>query len=85
MQGDCLDAMQQLRQQGKIRYWGLSLNTFQPRPRRNTRWSTVLPRLSAGAEYAQPAGAGIAGKIGRQRVWVIARMPLQFGLLTGKI
>lgn len=29
-QGDCIEAMQLLQQQGKIRYWGLSLNTFDP-------------------------------------------------------
>ena len=30
--GDCIEAMQQLQEQGKIRYWGLSLNTFDPLP-----------------------------------------------------
>ena len=30
--GECLDAMEQLRAQGKIRYWGLSLATFAPAP-----------------------------------------------------
>jgi len=29
-QGECIEAMQMLQQQGKIRYWGLSLNTFDP-------------------------------------------------------
>ena len=31
-QGDCIEAMEMLKQQGKIRYWGLSLNTFDPTP-----------------------------------------------------
>src|SRR5215203_2179848 len=31
-EGDCLQAMQQLQQQGKIRYWGISLSTFNPSP-----------------------------------------------------
>src|SRR5213075_392953 len=28
--GNCIEAMKLLQQQGKIRYWGLSLNTFDP-------------------------------------------------------
>jgi aryl-alcohol dehydrogenase-like predicted oxidoreductase len=31
-QGECIAAMQQLEQQGKIKYWGISLNTFDPLP-----------------------------------------------------
>jgi aryl-alcohol dehydrogenase-like predicted oxidoreductase len=31
----CVEAMQLLQQQGKIRYWGLSLNTFYPEPEAN--------------------------------------------------
>src|SRR6266487_403809 len=30
--GECIQAMQQLETEGKIRYWGLSLNTFDPAP-----------------------------------------------------
>src|SRR4029079_11162476 len=30
--GECIEAMQELQKQGKIRYWGLSLNTFDPFP-----------------------------------------------------
>src|SRR5215831_17219865 len=29
-EGECIEAMQHLQQKGKIRYWGLSLNTFDP-------------------------------------------------------
>lgn len=85
LDGACINAMQQLQQEGKIRYWGLSLNTFAPLD--EARWlmqqglgngfqlvlnlinQTALPLL----EDAAAAGYGI-----------IARMPLQFGLLTGK-
>jgi aryl-alcohol dehydrogenase-like predicted oxidoreductase len=28
--GDCLEAMERLKEQGKIRFWGLSLNTYDP-------------------------------------------------------
>jgi aryl-alcohol dehydrogenase-like predicted oxidoreductase len=30
--GECIEAMQQLQQEGKIRYWGISLNTFDSLP-----------------------------------------------------
>jgi aryl-alcohol dehydrogenase-like predicted oxidoreductase len=77
--------MQQLQQQGKIRYWGISLNTFEPMPEAeyfiqnkigngfqlvlNILNQKALPLLKQSAEN----GYGI-----------IVRMALQFGLLTGK-
>jgi aryl-alcohol dehydrogenase-like predicted oxidoreductase len=83
--GECIEAMQQLVQNGKIRYWGLSLNTFDAMPEAeyliqnnlgngfqlvlNILNQKVLPLL----ERAYKNGYG-----------VIARMPLQFGLLAGK-
>lgn len=85
-QGECIEAMEQLKSDGKIRYWGLSLNTFHP---------------SAEAEYLMRRKLGdgfqLVFNIINQRAQdvittstaagygVIARMPLQFGLLTGKI
>ena len=30
--GECIVAMEKLKEQGKIKYWGLSLNTFVPEP-----------------------------------------------------
>ncbi len=83
--GECVEAMEQLKQEGKIRYWGISINTFQPEP--EAEWilrhkvghgfQLVLNLLNQKArpllEEIQKAGYG-----------VIARMPLQFGLLTGK-
>lgn len=84
-QGECIEAMQLLESQGKIRYWGLSLNTFDPMPEAqflmdhnfgngfqlvlNILNQKCVPFLNAMHEK----GYG-----------VIARMPLQFGLLTGK-
>jgi len=84
-QGECIEAMQLLQQQGKIRYWGLSLNTFDPLPEADyllehhlgNGFQLVLNLLNQKAlpllEKAAQPGCGI-----------IARMPLQFGLLTGK-
>lgn len=83
--GECIEAMQQLQQQGKIKYWGISLNTFDPVPEAeffmenkigngfqlvlNLLNQRTLPLLKRSAEK----GYGI-----------IVRMALQFGLLTGK-
>lgn len=84
-QGDCIAVMQQLQQQGKIRYWGASLNTFEPAPEAEymlqnglgNGFQLVLNLLNQRSlpviEQAAAKGYG-----------VIARMPLQFGLLTGK-
>ena len=84
-EGGCIEAMQQLQVQGKIRYWGLSLNTFDPAPeaeylinnKLGNGFQLVLNILNQKAlpvlQKAKEAGYG-----------VIARMPLQFGLLTGK-
>ena len=83
--GECIAAMQQLEQQGKIKFWGISLNTFDPLPEAdffiqskigngfqlvlNLLNQKTLPLLKRSAED----GYG-----------VIVRMALQFGLLTGK-
>jgi len=83
--GECIEAMEQLKQQGKIRYWGLSLNTFEPMDdaeflmnnRMGNGFQLVLNIINQKAlpllKQAATKGYGI-----------IARMPLQFGLLTGK-
>ncbi|HEU4860651.1 MAG TPA: aldo/keto reductase [Chitinophagaceae bacterium] len=83
--GECIEAMNHLQQEGKIRYWGISLNTFDPLPEAdffidnkigngfqlvlNLLNQRTLPLLKRSADN----GYGI-----------IVRMALQFGLLTGK-
>jgi aryl-alcohol dehydrogenase-like predicted oxidoreductase len=81
----CIEAMDLLQKQGKIRHWGLSLNTFDPAPEANfligknvgDGFQLVFNLINLKAlpvmENAKAKGYG-----------VIARMPLQFGLLTGK-
>jgi len=83
--GECIEAMQLLQQEGKIRYWGISLNSFQPVPEGDyffqqgigNGFQLVLNLINKNAlpllQTAKEKGMG-----------VIARMPLQFGLLTGK-
>lgn len=83
-QGECLEAMERLREAGLVRHWGLSLNTFAPGAEADfllarglgSGFQLVLNLLNRRAlpvvERARHAGVG-----------VIARMALQFGLLTG--
>jgi aryl-alcohol dehydrogenase-like predicted oxidoreductase len=83
--GECIAAMELLQKQGKIRYWGLSLNTFEPAPeaeylmgnKSGYGFQLVLNLLN---QKALPLAKQAAG----QGYGIIARMPLQFGLLTGK-
>lgn len=83
--GECIEAMQQLQQEGKIKYWGISLNTFEPSPEAeffinnkvghgfqlvlNLLNQAALPLLKRSADHSYG---------------IIVRMALQFGLLTGK-
>ncbi|SHN34138.1 Predicted oxidoreductase [Cyclobacterium lianum] len=83
--GECIEALEQLKKAGKIRYWGVSLNTIDPQPEAayligrglgngfqlvlNILNQEALPVVAAAAD----SGHGI-----------IARMPFQFGLLTRK-
>jgi len=83
--GDCITAMESLQKQGKIRYWGLSLNTFDPAPEAafliqknfGRGFQLVLNILNQNALPVLPSA-------NEKGFGVIARMPLQFGLLTGK-
>ncbi|HEX6849091.1 MAG TPA: aldo/keto reductase [Chitinophagaceae bacterium] len=91
--GECIEAMQQLQAQGKIKYWGISLNTFDPIPEAEffienkigNGFQLVLNLLNQNAlplleKISSPSGGGQDGA----GYGVIVRMALQFGLLTGK-
>jgi aryl-alcohol dehydrogenase-like predicted oxidoreductase len=82
---ECQEAMSLLQQQGKIRYWGLSLATFGPEAeaeflmdkKSGQGFQLVLNLINQKAlPLIKTAAANGYG--------IIARMPLQFGLLTGK-
>ncbi len=81
----CVEAMEQLKQQGKIRYWGLSLNTFFPEPeaafmmnkKMGDGFQLVFNIINQRAKNLLKEAHG-------NKYGIIARMPLQFGLLTGK-
>lgn len=83
--GECIEAMQQLKQQGKIRYWGLSLNTFEPFAEveyllNNNLGNGFQLVLNIINQKALP----LLKQVSEKGYGIIARMPLQFGLLTGK-
>ena len=83
--GECIEAMQQLQQQGKILYWGISLNTFEPLPEAEffienkigNGFQLVLNLLNQKA-------LSLLKKSVQNGYGIIVRMALQFGLLTGK-
>jgi len=83
--GECIEAMQQLQQEGKIRYWGLSLNTFDPTPEAEF---LIDKNLGSGFQLVlnilNQKTLPVLRKANKSGYGIIARMPLQFGLLTGK-
>lgn len=83
--GECVEAMEDLRNQGKIRYWGLSLNTFHPEPEADFMMANKIGNgfqlvLNVINQRALPT----IEKSVERGYGIIARMPIQFGLLTGK-
>ncbi len=83
--GECIEAMQHLQQQGKIKYWGLSLNTFEPKAEAefllNNNYGNGFQLVF---NLINKNALSILQKAKEQGYGIIARMPLQFGLLTGK-
>ena len=81
----CIEAMEILKTQGKIRHWGLSLNTFVPEPE-----AKYLMEKKAGEGFQlvfnliNQIALPLIEDAGKKGFGIIARMPLQFGLLTGK-
>ncbi|HUS01261.1 MAG TPA: aldo/keto reductase [Chitinophagaceae bacterium] len=81
----CIDAMELLKKQGKTRHWGLSLNTFHPEAEAN-----FLMEKNAAAGFQlvfnliNQKALPLMDEVHKKGYGVIARMPLQFGLLTGK-
>ena len=84
-EGECIEAMQLLQQSGKIKYWGLSLNTFEPFAE-----SDYMIKNNVGQGFQlvyniiNQKAISVIKKAFAAGYGIIARMPLQFGLLTGK-
>ncbi len=85
LNGECIEAMEDLKKSGKIRYWGLSLNTFAPEPEAEFM---MVEKLGNGFQLVlnmiNQKALPIIKKAGKEGYGTIVRMPLQFGLLTGK-
>ncbi len=83
--GECIEAMQLLQQQGKIRYWGLSLNTFDPMPDAEFLMENHFGNgFQLVLNILNQKSVPFLTTMQKKGYGVIARMPLQFGLLTGK-
>lgn len=84
--GECIEAMDELQRQGKIRYWGASLITFAPEPE-----AKILMDQKKGSGFQlvlnliNQLSVPIMKEASSKGYGIIARMPLQFGLLSGKI
>jgi len=82
----CIEAMEELEKAGKIRHWGLSLNTFLPAAE-----AELLIEKNAGAGFQlvfnliNQKALPVMQEAAKQGYGIIARMPLQFGLLSGNI
>ena len=84
-QGECMEAMQLLQEKGKIRYWGLSLNTYNPFPEADYIMSNHFGSgLQLVLNILNQTAKPIVKRASALEYGIIARMPLQFGLLTGK-
>lgn len=84
-QGDCIEAMQELQQKGKICFWGLSLNTFDPLPEAEYLMKQDLGNgFQLVINLLNQRGLSLLDAAAEKGYGIIARMPLQFGLLTGK-
>ena len=84
--GECNEAMQQLQKEGKIRYWGISLITFNPFPEADFFCKNDLGNgFQLVFNLINQKALPILSQAAAKGFGVIARMPLQFGLLSGKI
>ncbi len=83
--GECIEAMEELKSKGKIRHWGISLNTFNPYPEANF---LIERNLADGFQLVlniiNQRSLNLIKTASEKDYGIIARIPLQFGLLTGK-
>lgn len=83
--GQCIEAMEELKSKGKIRYWGISLNTFNPYPEAEF---LINKNLADGFQFVlniiNQRSLKLIKTASENGYGIIARIPLQFGLLTGK-
>jgi aryl-alcohol dehydrogenase-like predicted oxidoreductase len=79
------DQLELLKSEGKIRYWGVSLHTWEPRPEAEYIFSHKIGEgLQLVLNILNQRAIPLLGPAASNGYGIIARMPLQFGLLTGK-
>ncbi len=84
-QGECIEAMELLQQKGYIRYWGISLSTYNPFPEANYMMQHLCGHgVQLVFNIINQAALPLFAELKEKGYGVIARMPLQFGLLAGK-
>src|SRR6187549_2611548 len=84
-EGECIAAMQQLEQQGKIKYWGISLNTFDPLPEADFFiQNKIVNGFQLVLNLLNQKTVPLLKRSAQDGYGIIVRMALQFGLLTGK-
>ena len=84
-EGSCIEAMHRLQEAGKIRYWGISLSTYNPFPEAEFMLDNQLGQgFQLVFNIINQKTLPLFDRMHRQGFGIIARMPLQFGLLTGK-
>jgi len=84
-QGECIEAMEQLKKEGKIRYWGISIFTFNPFPEAEFIMDNHLGHgFQLVFNIINQKAYPLLQRMKEQGYGIIARMPLQFGLLAGK-
>jgi aryl-alcohol dehydrogenase-like predicted oxidoreductase len=85
-QGDWLDAIQKLKQQGKVRYFGVSINDYQPENAIKLIESGVLDTVQVIYNiFEQNPEENLFPVCQRENIGVIVRVALDEGGLTGKI
>jgi aryl-alcohol dehydrogenase-like predicted oxidoreductase len=85
-QGDWLDAIQKLKQQGKVRYFGVSINDYQSENALKLIESGVLETVQVIYNiFEQNPEENLFPVCQRESIGVIVRVALDEGGLTGKI
>jgi aryl-alcohol dehydrogenase-like predicted oxidoreductase len=85
-QGNWLEAVQKLKEQGKVRFFGVSINDFQPENAIKLVETGVVDTVQVIYNiFEQNPEDGLLPACERHRVGVIVRVALDEGGLTGKI
>jgi len=82
---ESIEALEILKEQGKIRFWGVSLNTYNPFPEAEFLIDNGLGSgLQIVFNILNQRTRDLIKKASDANFGIIARMPLQFGLLANK-